>query len=370
MSISTTSRTCSFSSAASTSRHRTASARGCATRSSGGGSSDAPSSLRVRQKRLLRPCPMWPNRSSRPWPLPSPRPGPSRKRSRSRCRCPCPCRNPAPTTTQQTGSSGAASAGGGGTRSKPGSKRCSPTSTGAAQSCSRASPTCVGSSRSCISTENGCYAEPTDGAVPSREIRFSFLLRVFRGRQISNPNRRSRMNQQSFRGLGVRAEVSDALERRGFTTPFAIQSLVIGDALRGQDLLARSPTGSGKTLAFAIPIVERLQAADARPSALVLVPTRELAVQVAEEFEAVASARGLSVAAVYGGIPVRSQWNQAKDAHVLVATPGRLKDLVDRKLVRLDAIKILILDEADRMLDMGFLPQVDAIVEHLPRKRQ
>ena len=109
---------------------------------------------------------------------------------------------------------------------------------------------------------------------------------------------------------------------------------------------------------------------DARPAALVLVPTRELAVQVTEEIESLAAARDLSVASVYGGVPIRAQANAARDAHVVVATPGRLQDLVDRRLLTLDAVEILVLDEADRMLDMGFKPQVDRIVKRLPRDRQ
>jgi ATP-dependent RNA helicase RhlE len=175
---------------------------------------------------------------------------------------------------------------------------------------------------------------------------------------------------KSFRQLGVADAVTEALARRGVDTPFAIQSLVIPDGLNGQDLLAKSPTGSGKTLAFAIPIVQRLEPSSRKPSALVLVPTRELATQVAEEFAPIASARGLNVAAVYGGQPIPSQAKKAKEAHILIATPGRLQDLAERKLVRLDGIEIFVLDEADRMLDMGFQPQVDAIVKRIPRKRQ
>ncbi|HET9673952.1 MAG TPA: DEAD/DEAH box helicase [Gaiellaceae bacterium] len=175
---------------------------------------------------------------------------------------------------------------------------------------------------------------------------------------------------KSFRQLGVAENIVEALARRGVETPFAIQELAIADGLNGQDLLAKSPTGSGKTLAFAIPLVQRLSASDVRPSALVLVPTRELAIQVADELQSIAPSRGLKVAAVYGGTPVVAQGRRAKDAHILVATPGRLEDLAERRLVRLDGIKILVLDEADRMLDMGFLPQVDAIVKRLPRKRQ
>ncbi len=178
------------------------------------------------------------------------------------------------------------------------------------------------------------------------------------------------MSKESFSGLGVSEPIVAALERRSIHTPFSIQALVLPDALAGNDVLAKSPTGSGKTLAFAVPIVQRLDAADNRPSALVLVPTRELAVQVAEEFEAIGRAEGLRVTAVYGGTSVSAQGKAAKSSHIIVATPGRLQDLANRRLVKLDDIRILVLDEADRMLDMGFQPQVDAIVRRLPRKRQ
>jgi len=178
------------------------------------------------------------------------------------------------------------------------------------------------------------------------------------------------LTQNTFAALGVSAELTAALGARGITTPFQIQSRAIPAALAGTDLLAKSPTGSGKTLAFAIPLAERVPRDDARPAALVLVPTRELAVQVTEEIEALAAARRLVVASVYGGVPLRPQANRARDAHVIVATPGRLQDLVDRRLIALDAVEILVLDEADRMLDMGFKPQVDRIVKRLPRERQ
>ena len=178
------------------------------------------------------------------------------------------------------------------------------------------------------------------------------------------------MSKESFSDLGVSEPIVATLARRSIQTPFSIQSLVIPDALAGNDVLAKSPTGSGKTLAFAAPIVQRLDAGDARPSALVLVPTRELATQVAEEFEAIGRSTGLKVTAVYGGTSVSAQGKAAKSAHILVATPGRLEDLANRRLVKLDGIRILVLDEADRMLDMGFQPQVDAIVRRLPRKRQ
>jgi superfamily II DNA/RNA helicase len=172
-----------------------------------------------------------------------------------------------------------------------------------------------------------------------------------------------------FRSLGVSEAIADVLAQRGIAAPFQIQALVIPEALQGGDVLAKSPTGSGKTLAFAIPIVERLDVDDARPAALVLVPTRELCAQVTEEFGLIAGTR-VKVASVYGGVPLKAQAQEAKHAHVIVATPGRLQDLVDRGLLSLDAVKVLVLDEADRMLDMGFKPQVDRIVRRLREQRQ
>jgi ATP-dependent RNA helicase RhlE len=175
---------------------------------------------------------------------------------------------------------------------------------------------------------------------------------------------------QSFRELGVSSPVVDALAARSITTPFRIQALALPDALGGLDILAKAPTGSGKTLAFAVPIVERTAPSDGRPSTLVLVPTRELATQVTDELKAVAKPKGLKVESAYGGVPLRAQSNRVKGAHVLVATPGRLEDLAERRLVDLRGIKILVLDEADRMLDFGFKPQVDRIVRRLPQNRQ
>ena len=152
------------------------------------------------------------------------------------------------------------------------------------------------------------------------------------------------------------AEVASAIEERGIVTPFPIQVLVLPDALAGLDVLAKAPTGSGKTFAFGLPVVERATPADGVPSVFVLVPTRELAAQVADELELIGGQKGLRVAAVYGGAPIASQAKRARGAHVLVATPGRLQDLVERGLVSLDRVRTLILDEADRMLDMGFTP--------------
>src|SRR5438105_2054330 len=178
------------------------------------------------------------------------------------------------------------------------------------------------------------------------------------------------MSQQSFRALGVSEAVADALAARAIEQPFRIQELVLPDALAGRDLLAKAPTGSGKTIAFGVPLAERLDPSAKAPGALVLVPTRELAVQVALECAPLAKARGLRVATVYGGAPLQSQAKRARDAHILVATPGRLQDVVERKLVSLEHVRILVLDEADRMLDMGFKPQVERIVRRLKSDRQ
>jgi ATP-dependent RNA helicase RhlE len=175
----------------------------------------------------------------------------------------------------------------------------------------------------------------------------------------------------TFRDLGVSDAVVRALAARGIETPFPIQIMVIEDATFGRDTLARSKTGSGKTLGFAIPIVDQVDpATDHRPAALVLTPTRELAQQVSDAFEDIAEAKGLRVMAVYGGTNVREQSKGVGSAHILIATPGRLDDLVERGLVHLDGVKIFVLDEADRMLDMGFQPQVDRIVRRLPKDRQ
>jgi ATP-dependent RNA helicase RhlE len=178
------------------------------------------------------------------------------------------------------------------------------------------------------------------------------------------------MSKQSFRELGVSPDVVAVLAANSIEHPFRIQELVLPDALAGLDVLARAPTGSGKTLAFALPIVERTLPTDACPTALVLVPTRELAAQVTSELARLGKPKGLSVAATYGGLPLRAQANRAKGAQILVATPGRLEDLAERRLVDLSRVQTFILDEADRMLDMGFKPQVDRIVRRLPTNRQ
>ncbi len=178
------------------------------------------------------------------------------------------------------------------------------------------------------------------------------------------------MSQESFRALGVSTEIERSLAARGINVPFQIQALVVPEALRGSDILAKSPTGSGKTIAFALPIVERTERSHGEPSVLILTPTRELAAQVAAELKAVGSVKKLQVAAAYGGSRITEQAKDIRGAHILVATPGRLQDLVERGQVKLAGVRVLVLDEADRMLDMGFKPQVDKLVRRLPRERQ
>jgi superfamily II DNA/RNA helicase len=178
------------------------------------------------------------------------------------------------------------------------------------------------------------------------------------------------MSQKTFAELGLSQPVVAALAARGVTTPFAIQALVIEDVLDGHDVLAKSPTGSGKTIAFAAPILDVLDPAARKPTALVLAPTRELVSQIVEEARPLAASRRLNVAAVYGGVGFEKQIKNARAAHLVVATPGRLEDLLSRRAISLANVEILVLDEADRMLDMGFRPAVDRIVKQCPSDRQ
>jgi len=178
------------------------------------------------------------------------------------------------------------------------------------------------------------------------------------------------MSTQSFAALGVSRAVIGALSNQRITEPFMIQSQVIGDALAGRDVLAKSPTGSGKTLAFGIPLADLVDAHGPRPSALVVAPTRELATQIVDAIRPIAHARALRVSAVYGGVGLVKQAREAARAHVIVATPGRLEDLLARGAFTLEHIRMLVLDEADRMLDMGFRPAIDRIVALCPAPRQ
>ena len=173
------------------------------------------------------------------------------------------------------------------------------------------------------------------------------------------------MTSSTF-GPGVTPAVAAALEARGISSLFPIQQAVVPHAADGRDILARSPTGSGKTLAFGIPLVQNLDRSARGIQALVLVPTRELAVQVASELQTLGSHR---VITVFGGVKQGAQVRSLATADVMVACPGRLEDLMNQRLVDLSHVHTLVLDEADRMLDMGFLKTVERILKQVPRDR-
>ncbi len=175
--------------------------------------------------------------------------------------------------------------------------------------------------------------------------------------------------------LGIDNDICDVLAERGLTSPFPVQSLTIPDALAGRDVCGKAKTGSGKTLAFGIPMIQNLQPEEKtktrRLRVLILVPTRELAVQVSEELTPIAKVRGLRIAAIYGGANIETQIkNIKKGLNVVVATPGRMIDLLDRDEISVGGLEMVVIDEADRMADMGFLPQVEWILRKVERKHQ
>jgi superfamily II DNA/RNA helicase len=176
----------------------------------------------------------------------------------------------------------------------------------------------------------------------------------------------------TFSDLGVSPDFVAALEEMGRTSPFPVQALTIPDALAGRDVCGKAKTGSGKTLAFGLPVLERVKSAEPRrPRALILVPTRELCVQVKDELAPLGKARGTTVSAIYGGARMETQVKELqKGVEIVVATPGRMIDMIERKEIFLDDVDQVVLDEADRMADMGFLPQVEWILRHIPGQHQ
>lgn len=176
----------------------------------------------------------------------------------------------------------------------------------------------------------------------------------------------------SFDDLGAPRGIVESLAERGITDPFPIQAAVLADALAGRDILGRAPTGSGKTLAFGIPVITRMdRGRRRRPTALILSPTRELAEQIAEELRPLAQAMGHSVAVVYGGVGYRNQQRALdRGASLVVACPGRLEDLLQMQALTLDDVRQVVVDEADRMADMGFLPAVRRLVAATSTDRQ
>jgi len=172
----------------------------------------------------------------------------------------------------------------------------------------------------------------------------------------------------TFQDLGLRDELVDALSASGITSPFPIQTLTIRDALAGRDVCGKAKTGSGKTLAFGLPLLEKAKPAqrDSAPTGLVLVPTRELAKQVVEVLEPLGKALGLNVVPFYGGTSLETDEKVLRRGlDIAVATPGRLIDLIQRELLSLDSVTSVVIDEADRMADMGFFTQVDWIMRQL-----
>src|SRR5512144_1117524 len=188
-------------------------------------------------------------------------------------------------------------------------------------------------------------------------------------------------NLSTFRELGVLPEIAGALERAGITHPFPIQEMTLAVALMGTDLIGQARTGTGKTLAFGIPLLQRTVAphdrdyddlaAPDKPQALVVAPTRELALQVSGDLKTAAADRGTRILTVYGGVGYEAQLDAlATGVDVVVGTPGRLLDLANRRALDLSHVKVLVLDEADEMLDLGFLPDVQKLLAKTPGPRQ
>ncbi|HVX44578.1 MAG TPA: DEAD/DEAH box helicase [Mycobacteriales bacterium] len=202
---------------------------------------------------------------------------------------------------------------------------------------------------------------------PARPERVSALDRA-----LAEALARPEPEPRTFAQLDLPDPLIQALQQRGIRSPFAIQARTLPDALAGRDVLGRAQTGSGKTLAFGLPTLSRLhrdggRSGAGRPRALVLVPTRELAQQVADELGPLGRAVGVTVAAVYGGAPIARQIAAlARGVDVLVATPGRLLDLMERRSAALADTRIVVIDEADHMADLGFLPDVTRILETTP----
>ena len=181
------------------------------------------------------------------------------------------------------------------------------------------------------------------------------------------------MTINKWADLGVDPNIIQSLSERGINEPFPIQELTIPDALKSSDVCGKAKTGSGKTLAFGIPTIQNLAQSDTRtiPRGLILVPTRELATQVKEELDPLCNCKSLTVAAIYGGANIDEQIKNIQDGvDIVVATPGRMIDLLEREEIVLQSLEVVVLDEADRMADMGFLPQVEWILRRVQRKHQ
>jgi ATP-dependent RNA helicase DeaD len=175
--------------------------------------------------------------------------------------------------------------------------------------------------------------------------------------------------EMSFEKLGIEPRILDILRRAGFEKPMPIQRKCIPLVKEGKDVIAQSETGSGKTLAFAIPIMEKIERGKGI-QALVVTPTRELANQITKEFLKLTAYKMVHITSVYGGVPIEPQIDALRTADVVIGTPGRILDHLERRTINLSNVRHLVLDEADRMLDMGFIDDVERIIRHTPRNRQ
>jgi len=179
------------------------------------------------------------------------------------------------------------------------------------------------------------------------------------------------MEIQSFKDLPLRLEVQKGIEELGFEELFPIQAQAIGPLLEGKDVIGQAQTGTGKTAAFGVPMVEKLNPNERKVQGLVLAPTRELAMQVAQNMSLFGKYSKLRVLAVYGGEPIGKQIRElANGVHIVVGTPGRIIDLLERGVLNLANVRIVVLDEADRMLDMGFIEDIEYILRKTPSNRQ
>ena len=212
-----------------------------------------------------------------------------------------------------------------------------------------------------VAVANLATAEPAELAEPSEAEEMSPLLAAAL----------ASARQHRFGEMEVPVTIARALEKMGFQQPTAVQAAAIEPLRAGKDLIGQAQTGTGKTAAFGIPIVERIDPAERYVQALVLTPTRELCVQVSDEVARIGQFRNVDVVAIYGGASMDKQVSALKrGAQVVVGTPGRVLDLIRRHELRLDRVRIVILDEADRMLDMGFIVDVETILSRCPRQRQ
>ncbi len=192
---------------------------------------------------------------------------------------------------------------------------------------------------------------------------------------LNNRNEAAQTNKKTFDNLGIAPKLLEILTRQKFLTPTPIQEQSLPSALEGNDLMGIAQTGTGKTLAFSIPMIQRLAQQRTKPNnrstGLIILPTRELALQVNETLKKIGTPIGLKTAILIGGVPIRKQVATLKSKpHIIISTPGRLIDHLNQKTVDISSTSVLVLDEADRMLDMGFAPQIKKILDSVPKNRQ